>query len=122
LKFGLKLDFMSEDKIVLVSACGLYCANCIKFKKKKCLGCKLNAKATWCKIRTCCIENKYLSCAECNAPIYAACKKFNNPIGQLFGFIFNSDREAGIQLIKDEGYEGFETYLTEIGRMAIPRK
>jgi len=113
---------MEENKILQVSACGLYCSNCYKFKNAKCPGCYQNSKATWCKVRTCCINNNYKSCAECQNPGIETCKKFNNPIAKLFGYVFNSDRAAGIQLIKEEGYDGFANYLNEINRMAIPRR
>ncbi|MBI9068008.1 MAG: DUF3795 domain-containing protein [Salinivirgaceae bacterium] len=106
----------------VISYCGLYCENCNKFKNDKCPGCKKNEKASWCKIRQCGIENKYNSCAECKDPGTVDCKKFNNRIGKVFAFIFNSDREAGIQLIKDEGYEGFKIYMEENKKMTIPRR
>lgn len=111
-----------ENLVKNVSYCGLYCGNCSKFKKGKCPGCAENTKATWCKIRSCCIENGFKSCADCADPGIENCKKFNNPIGSLFGFIFNTDRAASIQLIKDEGYEGFVQHVTEINRMALPRR
>ncbi|MDA3892826.1 MAG: DUF3795 domain-containing protein [Salinivirgaceae bacterium] len=115
----IKMDAKQELK---VSFCGLYCGNCSKFKKRKCPGCQENSKAAWCKIRTCCLENNYKSCADCDEPGINNCKKFNNPIGTLFGYIFNSDRAAGIRLIQDEGYQNFVCHLEEINRMAIPRR
>lgn len=111
-----------EEMVKNVSYCGLYCGNCAKFKKGKCPGCAENNKATWCKIRSCCIESNYKSCADCTDPGVENCKKFNNPIGLLFGFIFNTDRIASIQLIKDESYEVFVQHVTEINRMALPRR
>ena len=48
-----------------IAACGLYCGACRKFLIGKCPGCKRNEKATWCKIRSCCQENKFNTCAEC---------------------------------------------------------
>jgi len=113
---------MENGKEKLVSFCGLYCGNCNKFKKGKCVGCADNTKATWCKIRTCCLENSFKSCAECSDPGIQLCKKFNNPIGILFGVIFNSDRAAGLQLVKDEGYNGFVHFMIESGKMTLPRR
>lgn len=37
-----------------IAACGLYCGACRKYLKGKCLGCRQNDKAAWCKIRQCC--------------------------------------------------------------------
>ena len=48
-----------------IAACGLYCGACRKYLNGKCPGCKQNEKATWCKIRQCCIEKEIHSCADC---------------------------------------------------------
>lgn len=98
----------------LVSYCGLYCGACSKYINNKCPGCNGNEKATWCKIRTCCIENKYLSCAECiefDNP--ENCKKFSNLFSKLFEFFFRSDRGTCIKLIKEVGYENFASEMKE---------
>lgn len=112
----------TKPGLSLVAFCGLYCGECYKFKKGKCPGCEKNTKATWCKIRTCCLENNLKSCADCNMEGVKTCKKFNNPVSRLFAFVFNSDRPAGIQLIKDEGYEGFLEYMTQYQKMTVPRR
>lgn len=106
----------------IVSYCGLYCSNCRKFKKGNCPGCHKNEKASWCNIRTCIIEKEIESCADCKEPGIEDCKIFNNPVSRLFAFVFNSDRAASIQLIKDEGYSGFINYMEESGKMVIPRR
>lgn len=92
----------------LVSYCGLYCGACRKYIDEKCPGCHGNEKATWCKIRKCCIENNYLSCAECKEfenPLY--CNKFNNLFSKLFEFFYRSNRKACIEMIKEKGYEEY---------------
>lgn len=106
----------------IISYCGLYCSNCKKYQKGKCPGCQENEKASWCKIRQCNMEKGYKSCAECSEPGTADCKIFNNPVSKLFAFIFNSDREASLQLLNDEGYTGFINYMEENGKMVVPRK
>lgn len=111
-----------EPKIKNISFCGLYCGNCPKYKKEKCPGCAGNAKASWCKIRSCCIENNYKSCAECSDPGIESCKKFNNPLGTLFGIIFNSDRASGIRMIQNDGCEAFVMEMNKTNRMTIPRR
>jgi hypothetical protein len=106
----------------LVAKCGLYCAACPKFAQNKCAGCHENQKAGWCKVRTCCLENGYASCADCNTftdPV--ACKKYHNIMGRLFGLIFNSDRARCIQEIKSLGYESFACQMAKRKRMTFKR-
>ena len=116
---------MSElivDK-TLVAKCGLYCPACPKFIKQKCQGCDTYEKAAWCKIRSCCIENNYSSCAECKEfENPADCKKFNNFIGRVFEFIFNSDRVACIQQIRELGYDKFAEEMAKNRRVTLKRK
>lgn len=91
----------------MVAYCGLYCGACKSFLKDRCPGCHENFKATWCKVRSCCIESKYLSCADCktfNDP--KDCKKFNNPVSKVIGFFLRSNRSACIEQIKALGIEG----------------
>jgi len=98
----------------LVSYCGLYCAACGKYKKGKCPGCAKNEKASWCKIRKCCIEKEINSCAECDEYTHAMdCKMFDNFIAKMFEFVFKSDRKAGIEMIREKGYDEFARYMAE---------
>ena len=107
----------------LVSFCGLYCGECGKYRKGKCLGCMGNEKAAWCGIRKCNIEKGYKSCAECvEFADPMACSKFDNLMGRLFGFLFNSNRAAGIAMIKEKGLEGFAEHMAEYGRVSIRRR
>jgi hypothetical protein len=106
----------------LVAFCGLYCAQCGKFKKGKCPGCAGNEKASWCGIRKCCLEHGYATCADCTEfadPM--ACGKFNNFISRLVGFVLRSDRAAGIARIKAVGRAGFAAEMETLGRAAVKR-
>ncbi len=101
-----------ESNQGLVAACGLYCGACGAFLKGKCRGCRENAKAAWCKVRSCCLGKNIRSCADCgefNDP--KACKKFNNIISKIFGLVFGSDRPACIALIREKGYGGYSSYM-----------
>ncbi len=102
-----------------IAYCGLYCAACRKFTSGKCPGCKDNIRATWCKVRQCCIENNYRSCADCTKSELLACKKFNNNISKLIGLIFRSDRPACIARIKEIGYDYFATEMAVNKRQTI---
>jgi hypothetical protein len=98
----------------LVARCGLYCGACKSYLTDRCKGCRENAKATWCKLRKCCAENGFATCASCAS--YANpkdCKLFNNLISKLFGLIFNSARAACIAQIKRCGIEGHAIIMAE---------
>lgn len=91
----------------LVAYCGLYCGACTRYLREKCPGCHENNKATWCKVRSCCVNNNYSSCAECKEfPDPNDCKMFNNFMSKMFAFIFRSNRAACIKQIKDLGIQG----------------
>lgn len=107
----------------LVSMCGLYCGACKGYLKEKCKGCAENAKATWCKIRTCCLEKGLTSCAECREfSDPQDCNKFNNALARVVGFFLNSDRRKGVLMIKEKGRLGFADHMASYGRVAIKRK
>lgn len=108
--------------IKMVAYCGLYCGACRAYLKEKCPGCHDNEKASWCRIRTCCKENSYSSCAECKEfsdPM--KCKKFNTFISKIFAFVFRSNRPACIQQIKDIGIQAHADKMTESGIMTLKR-
>ena len=103
-----------------IAACGLYCGACRKFLAEKCPGCKQHEKATWCKIRSCCQENKFNTCAECPHDV-KECKLFSNWIGKVFAFLFNSDRPACIRYIKEQGEQAFAEEMTKRKCQTIKR-
>lgn len=109
------------EDLNLVAACGLYCGSCGSYLKGKCKGCRENAKAAWCKIRSCCIENNYKSCADCGKIELKDCKKFNNLIGKIVGLILNSDRSACIKRIKEAGYEQYAKEMAQSERHSLQR-
>ena len=106
----------------LIAFCGLYCGACKKFLMDKCLGCVNNKKASWCKVRLCCLENKYQSCADCKKFINNnECKKLNNFFSKIIGFILKSNRNACLELIKEKGYEKFAEEMTKRGMSSIKK-
>lgn len=115
-----------EQKIAdknLVAFCGLYCGECKAYKKGRCPGCQKNEKATWCGIRKCCLENKRRSCADCQEFNNASdCKKFNNFFSKLFAFVFKSDRQACINMIKEKGYDAYAEEMTKRELQSIKKK
>lgn len=105
-----------------VAYCGLYCGACKRYLKEKCKGCHENIKANWCKVRSCCMNNQYVSCAECGEfTDPKECKKFNNFLSRVFGLIFRSNRAACINQIKEVGIQGHADRMTELGLHSIRR-
>ncbi|MBS2099418.1 DUF3795 domain-containing protein [Carboxylicivirga linearis] len=118
---------MKTDKPIvnnpeLVAYCGLYCGSCSKLKNGKCPGCAANQKATWCKIRTCNIENGFINCAHCTITEPENCKKINNAIGKVFKFIFKTDRIASLQYIKTNGEALYVDKMADLKQMSIKTK
>ena len=106
----------------LVAYCGLYCGACKSYLKGKCPGCQKNEKATWCKVRSCCQENKYTSCASCETHTNQDdCKKFNNFISKIFGLVFKSDRKACLKQIEKLGIQGHANNMANSKRQTIKR-
>jgi iron complex transport system substrate-binding protein len=106
----------------LVAYCGLYCGACGAYRKARCPGCHENRKAGWCKVRTCCIDQAWASCAECDKHgDVRQCRWYNNLIARLFGFIFRSDRRACVLRIKEIGLEPFAKEMAEKGAQTIRR-
>jgi hypothetical protein len=106
----------------LVAYCGLYCGACGSYLKGRCPGCHENVKAKWCKVRSCCIESKCASCADCTE--YAdprACKDFNNFMSKLFGLILRSDRAACVEQIRKLGVQGHADEMSKARRQTIRR-
>ncbi|HLP71330.1 MAG TPA: DUF3795 domain-containing protein [Bacteroidales bacterium] len=116
---GLKEIKVDND---LIAYCGLYCSSCGSYLKGKCPGCRENMKASWCRIRECCIENNYKSCADCDKDELADCKKYNNFFSKVIGLILNSDRSACIRRIKEIGYDAFAMEMAENRWQTIKRK
>lgn len=106
----------------LIAFCGLYCGACKKYLSGKCLGCNKNDKASWCKVRTCCLENNYLSCADCEKMSKTEdCVKLNNFISKVFAVVFRSNRNACIREIRESGYEIFAEKMSKTKAMTIKK-
>lgn len=119
------MNTVEQGDINLISYCGLYCGACPKYVKNQCFGCKgdnsqcaIGYKA--CKVRPCCIENGYSSCAECEK--YDSVKECQiyNPILVRFGqFITRTSRRKGIEMIKEKSVESFITYMKEYNKITM---
>jgi len=106
----------------LVAYCGIYCGACKRYLKGGCPGCHETEKMSWCKIRACCIENNYSSCAVCKEfENPNNCKKYNNFFSKIFAIVFNSDRSKCITQIKEIGMEEHAKAMVELGRPSMKR-
>lgn len=104
----------------LVAYCGLYCGACKAYRKGRCPGCHDNQKATWCKVRTCCREHAYTSCADCtDYTDPRQCRKYNNFISKTIGLVLRSDRAACIRQIKELGLQGHADAMAGQGKQTI---
>ncbi len=111
-----------ESDVKQIAACGLYCAACGAHRKGRCPGCAGNVKATWCKVRSCCVGKSIGSCAECaEYPEPRDCRKFHNPISRLFGFIFRSDRRACVLRLREVGPAAYAAEMAVKGAQTIRR-
>lgn len=107
----------------LIAKCGLYCAACRAYLKERCPGCTENQKASWCKVRICCLDHGYKSCADCTEfRDVRECKKFNNFMSKLFAVIFRSDRPACIEAVRATGCEAFAADMAGKKLQSIKRK
>lgn len=93
-----------------IGCCGAYCGTCRAFKEQTCKGCKLGyengkrdiSKAK-CKIKVCCINRNYNSCADC--PDTLTCQTINEFYGKK-GYKYAKYKQA-IEFIKLNGYDEF---------------
>lgn len=104
----------------LIAKCGLYCGACKRYLKGGCPGCEENSKASWCKVRSCCIEHDYASCADCTD--YAdpkECGKYNTFVARMIGMVLRSDRRACIMKIKSDGHDSYVRHMADSRRMTL---
>ena len=64
----------------------------------------------------------YATCAECaDFPEPSDCRKYDNFIARLFGWVFRSNRRAGVLRIRQVGREQFADEMAAAGRHSLPR-
>jgi len=103
----------------LISHCGLYCGACPSFKSGKCDGCRGDSAKSaivykQCKVKPCCVENEFFTCADCT--IYAStkeCKKYNPLLLKIASWVESSDRSKAIEMIKAKGRTEFLTFMKD---------
>jgi hypothetical protein len=94
---------------VELAFCGLVCSTCGAFTRGKCKGCHSpKPMHSRCLVKKCAMAKGIGSCAECSdfANLHD-CKKLNNFISKMFGFVFHSDRIGNLETIRDIGCSQF---------------
>ena len=119
-----------EVNTKMIAACGLYCGACKKYRMGKCQGCNtsgidnpglgrpLNKWPQRCKIRKCCMEKGFHTCAECEIDV-KECRLYNNFVSKVFAFVFRSDRPACIRYIRKNGEQAFAEEMTKRGEQTM---
>ena len=106
----------------LVSACGLFCGACHKYKKGKCPGCRGNEAASWCKIRICIRDKGIADCSGCtDFSDVDQCKKFNTLFARFFSLVFRSDRKAGLERIARIGREAYAGEMDAANQVVLKK-
>ena len=111
-----------------IAYCGLYCKECSLFTSGKCEGCRGNSPkcATGyksCKVKPCCVDNGFFTCADCT--IYASvkeCKKYNPLLLKVASWMQSSSRSKGIEMIKEKGNAEFVAYMEDRNWVIIKTK
>lgn len=99
----------TEGKIV--AYCGLICSDCGAFNKFKCRGCHSDEPMFRnCPVRKCARDANYGTCAECGEiEDLKRCRKLNNFVSRLTGFVFRTNRIGNLRQIREIGLEKFKT-------------
>ena len=89
----------------MAAYCGLVCGDCGMYRKGRCGGCDSgNAMMKNCKVKACAIEKNFKTCAECSEyENLSDCKKLNNFVSKVFGFVFRTDRIGNLERIREGG-------------------
>ena len=96
--------------IEAIGCCGAYCGTCKVIRENQCLGCKLgyadgsrDLEKARCKIKVCCMNKGYNSCADCRE--VDACEILQSFFHKN-GYKYRKYKEA-IDFIRANGYEAF---------------
>jgi len=102
---------MAESTIgKIVAYCGLECSECGAFKKLKCQGCHSDRPMfRSCPVKKCAVSRTYSTCAECgDFEDLKGCRKLNNIVSRLMGFVFRTNRIGNLHRIREIGLERFK--------------
>ena len=111
-----------------IAHCGFYCGACPTYLSGKCEGCrgdspKCAVGMKKCKVKQCCVENGFFSCADCTKfTTTQDCEKYN-PLSIKFGeWISNTSRKKAIEMIKAKGQAEFLAYMVDKNWVTVKTK
>jgi hypothetical protein len=93
-----------------IGCCGAYCRTCPVMRQGACGGCKIGYRSgdrdltkARCKIKVCCIQKGFNSCADCDG--LDSCETIQGFYGKK-GYKYRKYREA-VEFIREHGYNRF---------------
>jgi len=112
----------------LIAHCGLFCGACPQYTSGKCEGCRGDSEKCavlyrGCKVKPCCEENDFFTCADCT--IYSStkeCKKYNPILLKIASRVESSDRSKAIEMIRTKGQAEFLAFMTEKNWVCLKTK
>lgn len=114
-------EIIADEK--LVAKCGLYCGACGAYLKGRCPGCAGNDKAAWCKVRTCCRDRGYATCADCgDHSVFENCGKLQNFISKTISLFTRSDRPGSLRRIKEAGRAAYAAEMAAARTHSVRRR
>jgi hypothetical protein len=106
---GIETNMADNNTTFELAYCGLVCLQCGAFTRGRCKGCHspkpMHSKSL---VKKYAVEKSIVSCEECQD--YANlrnCKRLDNLVSKLFGFIFRSNRIVNLARIREVGVEKF---------------
>jgi hypothetical protein len=102
-----------------IAYCGLYCKACPSFTSGKCDGCRSNSAKSavvykQCRVKPCCVENGFYTCADCTISASVKdCKKYNPLLLRIASWVESSDRSRAIEMIQTKGRTVFAVYMED---------
>ena len=109
----------TTDNEQFIAYCGLYCKACPSFISGKCDGCRSNSAKSavlykQCKVKPCCNENKFFTCADCTIHESTKdCKKYNPLLLKIASWIESTDRSKAIEMLQKEGRAAFAAFMED---------
>lgn len=99
-----------KNSEIYIGCCGAYCKTCKAFVNGSCKGCKIGYESgdrdlskAKCKIKICCLNKNFESCADCKQ--FSDCDIFNTRF--KIGTSDNRKCQESLNFIKNEGYDKF---------------
>lgn len=105
-----------------VSACGMYCGACPKWRRGECPGCRGNKSAIYCRVRRCVRRRGIRSCADCDTYTdLRRCTKVNGLLFRTVNRLVDVGRIECLERIRALGHAEYAATMAREGRQNLPR-